>query len=67
MTPTPKAKKFMMANDKSKVVSGATNGPGLGGSYTLDNGRYFRLSLEDCRSLPDNYPNWGFETETPNG
>ncbi len=63
MTPTPAAQKFMKANDKSKVVSGAAHGPGLGGSYTLSNGKYFRLSLEDCRSLPDGYPNWGFNEE----
>ena len=56
--PTTKAKAFMKANDASPVVSGAARGRGLGGSYTLEDGKYFVLSLEDCRSLPEGYPRW---------
>lgn len=58
MTMTRKAAQFVKANTESKVVSGAALGEGKGGSYTLEDGRSFRLSLEDCRSLPDNYPKW---------
>lgn len=59
--PTRKAKAFMKANDESNVVSGAARGEGgQGGTYTLYDGRSFRLTLEDCRSLPEEYPKWGF-------
>lgn len=58
---TEKAAAFVEANKKSKVVAGAAFGPGEGGSYTFANGRVFRMSLEDMRSLPRRYPDWGFE------
>ncbi len=51
---------IMTANDKSKVVSGAAFEDG-GGRYTLDDGKSFVFTLEEARSLPKGYPNWGFE------
>lgn len=60
--PTKRAEEFMKANDKSIVIAGQAHGNGgKGGIYTLANGRKFDLSLEDCQSLPDEYPNWGFK------
>lgn len=57
--PTAKASAFMQANDKSPVVSGAAIGNGgQGGVYTLADKQSFRLSVEDCRSLPAGYPRW---------
>lgn len=62
MTPTEKAKAFMAANDKSPVVIGAAIGNGgqggQGGHYTLKDKQSFRLSVEDCQSLPEGYPRW---------
>ncbi len=59
--PTEKAREFMTANEASPVVSGYAiepdpRKPGKGGCYTLKDGRMFRLSLEDCRSMPA--PRW---------
>lgn len=54
------ATEFQKANDLSKVVSGAAWGPGGGGTYTLDNGKVFHMSVEEMRKLPEGYPNWGF-------
>ncbi len=53
-------RKFMDANDKSKVISG-TAFEGGGGTYTLDDGQSFTFTLEEARSMPNGYPNWGFE------
>lgn len=53
--PTPKAQGFIDANKESPVVSGSAH-PGGGGVYTLEDGRSFSLSLEDCRSMP--MPRW---------
>lgn len=55
-----KVQQFMIANDKSKVVSGAAF-EGGGGTYTLDDGQSFTFTLEESRSMPNGYPNWGFE------
>lgn len=53
------AASFKTANDESPVVAGHVisleNG---GGQYTLENGKIFRLTAEECRSLPENYPKW---------
>ena len=57
-TPTKAAKEFMDENDKSKTVEGYANGAAKGGTYILENGKSFRLTLEDCQSLPDDYPKW---------
>lgn len=62
MTPTKTAQKFMLANDKSNVISGYANREGGGGGYTLANGKSFTLTVEDARSLPEGYPKWGFPT-----
>lgn len=57
--PTPKAAAFMKANDKNKVYAGYANETGEGGGgYTLTNEKTYKLSLEDCRSLPEGYPKW---------
>lgn len=54
-----KARAFVRANDESLVVSGyAIGNGGEGGVYTLADGRVFRLDLEACRALPENYPKW---------
>lgn len=59
--PTKKAKEFMDANDQFKVVEGWAHGNGgLGGCYKLTDGRVFDLDLDDCLSLPYNYPKWDF-------
>ena len=56
---TDKARKFMNANDKSPVVSGAAIGNGgEGGFYTLKDGQTFKLSLADCKALKEHYPMW---------
>lgn len=54
---------FIKANDISRVVEGWANQPdprkpGGGGTYKLDDGRSFRLTLAQCRLLPDGYPKW---------
>lgn len=58
MKPTANAKKFMDANDQHRVYSGWANETGGGGGYTLTNEQTFRLTLKDCRSLPEAYPKW---------
>jgi len=58
--PTKKAARFMAANKEIPVVSGAGM-PGGGGTYTLKDGRSFRLSLEDMRSMP--MPKWPWDFE----
>lgn len=55
--PTKKAAEFIAANIESGVVAGAAF-EGGGGSYTLKDGRTFRLSLEDMRSMK--MPRWDF-------
>jgi len=57
-----KAQKFCDANDQSLVVSGFAHEPdprkpARGITYTLDDGRSFRLSAADC-VLPEGYPKW---------
>lgn len=54
--PTKRAAAFMAANAQSPVVEGRTY-PGGGGSYTLEDGSHYKLTLEDCRSMP-NMPRW---------
>ena len=58
---TEKAKEFVKANRKHNVISGAAFGKGgEGGSYTLSNGKTFKLSADDCRALPEGFPRWDF-------
>lgn len=56
---TPNVQSFIEANEKSPVVEGRIlsyeNG---GGYYRLKNGKEFRLSRDECRSLPAYYPIW---------
>lgn len=61
--PTELAAEFMRANDESPVVEGWVHYPDPcqnkgGGGYRLDDGRVFNLNVEDCRSLPEQYPRW---------
>lgn len=56
---TKNVQKFLNLNDKYKVVSGAAF-EGGGGYYTLDNGQGFSFTLDEARSMPDGYPDWGF-------
>jgi hypothetical protein len=63
--PTVKAAQFMLANDKSPVVSGAAMHRGeerpenvIGCRYSLQNSQSFELSSADLRSMPDSYPKW---------
>lgn len=55
---TPKAREFMKANKQSPVVVGEAIGigGGQGCRYILEDGRAFRLSAEDCQSMP--VPRW---------
>ncbi len=50
---------FIVANDQSPVIAGHVieleHG---GGQYTLDDGRIFRMTAEECRKLPAGYPKW---------
>lgn len=62
---TPKAKKFMAANDKSPVISGAVIGKGgEGGYYKLQDGTRFKLNLADCQALPEGCPRWIHDGDT---
>lgn len=65
--PTQSALVFMLANDKSPVVSGAAmHIPGerecpenvIGCRYTLANNQTLELKSEDLRSMPHTYPKW---------
>jgi hypothetical protein len=63
--PTVKAAQFMLANDRSPVVSGAAMHKGeerpenvTGARYTLQDHKSFELSSEDLRSMPREYPKW---------
>lgn len=61
---SPNAKRFLVANKESPVVSGAAlepnpNRPSRGARYTLDDGRTFTLSREDCEQV--GMPRWCFE------
>lgn len=56
-SPTEKARTFMAANDESKVIAGHAR-LGGGGTYRLQDGRFFDLTIEDARSLPGGYPKW---------
>jgi hypothetical protein len=67
VAPTQKALVFMLANDKSPVVSGAAmHIPGerecpenvIGCRYSLQNNQTFELSSADLRSMPQDYPKW---------
>lgn len=54
-----KSQQFIKENDISPVVVGAAKGNGGEGAYyTLENGKRFSLSLQDCRDLPSGYPKW---------
>ena len=58
---SPNAKHFIEANKASPVISGAAlepdpNRPPRGASYTLKDGRYFMLSVQDCRDV--GMPRW---------
>lgn len=57
-----RAMAFAAANDRSRVVYGASMGPegvgGLGGFYRLADGKTFELDVLVCRMLPDGYPVW---------
>lgn len=56
---TKNARAFVDANNNSPVVEGAVLSYETGGGYyKLKNGKEFRLSRDECRSLPDNYPFW---------
>jgi hypothetical protein len=58
---TKKSEEFVEANQQLGVIEGwATGSGGQGGSYKLSDGRVFKLSLEDCLSLPPEYPIWEF-------
>ena len=66
--PTKAAAAFIAANAKSPVVEGEVKTIALpgkggmiehigdGGRYRLKNGKWYDLSLEDCRSMP--MPRW---------
>lgn len=56
MKTTKKAEEFVRANAESPVVIGEVLGPNGGARYTLDDGRRFTLSVEDCKSMP--HPRW---------
>jgi hypothetical protein len=70
MTPEPantvipmsdNARAFVAANKRSPVVSGYAleqdpRKPSRGGSYTLQNGKEFTLSVEECRVI--GMPRW---------
>jgi hypothetical protein len=65
IAPTQKALVFMLANDKSPVVSGAAMHRGeerpenvIGCRYSLQNNQTFELSSGDLRSMPRDYPKW---------
>jgi len=65
---TRKARSFMKANDQSPVVSGAAIGEGgQGGFYTLEDGKTFKLLLDDCQALTDGYPRWIHDGPTNKG
>lgn len=70
MEPTKKAALFIGANKASPVIIGAAvmNGRegGQGAYYTLEDGRRFKLSGEDCRSLPEGFPRWKGMTDDSN-
>ena len=54
---------FMVRNDASGVVAGASaneNGGGMGGSYTLRDGSKHRMETLTCRLLGNGYPRWDF-------
>ena len=60
-TPTPRAKVFMDANSESPVIAGYVlephpTKPPKGISYTLEDGRRFRLGVKDAQSMP--MPRW---------
>ena len=53
------ATQFIKANDASLVVTGrAIGNGGEGAVYTLKNGQSYRLSVDECRALPEGYPKW---------
>lgn len=53
--PTKRAAAFMAANAQSPVVSGEAF-PSGGAHYRLEDGSEYKLTLEDCRSMP--MPRW---------
>lgn len=54
---TPKARAFVIANANSPVISGSVIGAGgNGGYYTLKDGKRFKISNTDSKSMP--YPVW---------
>ena len=58
---TKNTRSFIDANNKSPVIEGAVLSYETGGGYyRLKNGKEFRLSRDECRSLPENYPVWFF-------
>lgn len=53
---------FIRANDASPVIQGEVADLGRGGAfYTLECGRVFKLSRDQCRALPPEYPKWAVD------
>lgn len=55
------AEDFIAANDKALVVSGQTHGVsgGKGATYTLENGKSFKLTAKECSEIGEaGYPKW---------
>lgn len=58
MTITDNVKEFMKANRRSPVITGAADRENGGATYRLQNNKTFHLSLDECRSLPVDFPRW---------
>lgn len=64
---TDNVQAFIAANDRSPVIEGWANesdprNPAKGGTYRLQSGKTFSLSVEECRALPNGYPKWKLPT-----
>lgn len=63
---TGKSLQFKRENDVSPVVAGVAKGNGGEGAYyTLENGKRFSLSLQDCLDMPSGYPKWRLPARGP--
>lgn len=55
---TDNVNEFVKANRRSPVITGAADRENGGATYWLQNNKMFRLSLDECKSLPAGFPRW---------
>jgi hypothetical protein len=62
MAMTVNVRRFVRFNQKHAVVSGYANEDGKGGGgYTLANRMSFTFTRDECRSMPEGFPDWKIE------